>query len=148
MPPECPSRATRSSGPLLDPDVVFPESEHISTQLPDTKTVIGLVKFIQKKGHGSKTEGEVLREVGKLVYTKWWHDTVYCIALSSVVKRVTKLWGEFKEGVKRWRAGRLSSAAVKRYKEIVEEKDTLFDVYAQEKEGPLHRGLGGQNVTC
>ena len=134
MPPECPPRTTRASGPLLDPDVVFPEVEKISSQLPDLKTVIGLVKSLLKKGNGWKTEKEVFVEVAKLVYTKWWHDTVYCIAISSVVKRVTKLWGELKEGVKRWRAGRSGSAAVKRYTQIVEERDTLFDIFAHEKE--------------
>ena len=134
MPPECPPRTTRASGPLLDPDVVFPEVEKISSQLPDLKTVIGLVKSLLKKGNGWKTEKEVFVEVAKLVYTKWWHDTVYCIAISSVVKRVTKLWGELKEGVKRWRAGRSGSAAVKRYTQIVEERDTLFNIFAHEKE--------------
>ena len=109
MPPGCPStsRATRSSGPLLDPEIVFPECEQVSTQLPDIKMVIGLVKFIQKRNSGPGwDELRILREVTKLVYTKWWHDTVYCISLRAVDKRVTKLWNEYKEGLKRLRAGR------------------------------------------
>ena len=97
--------------------------------------VIGLVKSIQKVGAGAGgLETKNLLEVSKLVYTKWWHDTVYCISFSATVKRVTKLWGEYKEGLKRLRAGRENSAAVKRYKEIVAEKDHLFDIFAHEKE--------------
>ena len=135
MPPECPSRATRSSGPLLDPEIVFPECERVSTQLPDIKTVIGLFKFIQRRNVGpGGSESRILREVSKCVYTKWWHDTVYCVNFETTVKKVSKLWGEYKEGLKRLRAGRESSAAVARYKEIVAQKDQLFDIYAYEKE--------------
>ena len=135
MPPPCPSRATRSSGPLLDPEIVFPECERVSTQLPDIKMVIGLYKFIQRRNIGpGGSESRILREVSKLVYTKWWHDTVYCVSFETTVRKVSKLWKEYKEGLKRLRDGRESSAAVKRYKEIVAEKDHLFDIFAHEKE--------------
>ena len=135
MPPEANSRATRSAGPLLDPDINFPACERVSKQLPDIKMVIGLVKFLLSKTHGPDgSEPKIVREVGKLVYTKWWHDTVYCISLNAVVKRVQKLWAEYKEGLKRLRAGRDKSAPVQRYKEIIAQKDHLFDVFAHEKD--------------
>ena len=134
MPPEVNARLTRSAGPLLDPDIVFPQCEKVSKQLPDIKTVIGLVKFLFSKTHGPQgSETKIVREVGKLVYSKWWHDTVYSIGIDAVVKRVQKLWGEYKEGVKRLRAGRDKSAPAQRYKEIVAQKDELFDVFAHEK---------------
>ena len=132
------SKMTRSSGPAMDPDVNFPETEKITTQLPDFKTVIGLIKFIMKKESGRKSEGEIMREVGKLVYTKWWHDTVYCIGLNDVVNRVHKLWREIKEGLKRLKAGRDTSSAALRYKEIVVEIDSLFDIFATDKERREH----------
>ena len=122
----------------MDPEVNFPETEKITTQLPDFKTVIGLIKFIMKKENGRKSEGEIMREVGKLVYTKWWHDTVYCIGLNAVVNRVKKLWREIKEGLKRLKAGRDTSSAALRYKEIVVEKDSLFDIFAKDKERREH----------
>ena len=129
-----PPKGTRSSGPVLDPDLVFVESQRLTTQLPDIKTVIGLIKFHKRKDNGRKTEGQVLREVAKLIYTKWWHDTVYCITISGIVKKVTKLWKEYREGVKRMNAGRDTSTATQKYKDICRDKDKLFDVFANEKE--------------
>ena len=106
------SMATRSSGPVLNPDLTFPECARLSTQLPDAETVVGLTKFYLREGQGVASEKAVLREVSKLLYTKWMHDTVYCISLPSIVKKVTKLWHEYKEGVRRLREGRENSAAV------------------------------------
>ena len=127
------SRGTRSSGPVLDPNLVFPECKRPTTQLPDIKMVIGMIKFWLREGTGVVSEGAVLREVSKLVYTKWWHDTVYCIHLDTVVYRVKNLWKDFKEGVKRMKAGRDASAAVQRYKDIVQDKDLLFDIFPKDK---------------
>ena len=132
------SKKTRSSGPVLDPEENFPEAQKINTQLPGSKTLIGLIKFLMRKENGRKSEGEIMREVGKLVYTKWYHDTVYCIGQNAVVNRVQKLWRETKEGLKRLKAGRDTSTAALRYKEIVAEKDSLFDIFAKDKERRDH----------
>ena len=128
------SKETWSSGPGLDPDIVFPECRSLTTKLPDIKTTLGLIKFHVRVGTGKiRNVGEVLREVSKLVYSKWWHDTVYCITLDAVVKKLTKLWGEYKDGVKRKREGRLTSTAVLRYIEIVQTKNQLFDIFPKDK---------------
>ena len=108
--------STRSNGPVLNPDLVFVEYQKPTTQLPDIACVIGMVKFHLREGMGIRSEKSVMREVSKQVYSKWWHDTVYCISLEGIVKKVTKLWTEYKEGVKRLRAGRETSGAVVRYK--------------------------------
>ena len=117
--------ATRSSGPVLDPDLVFPECSSLTTHLPDNKTVIGLIKFHLKDG----SSAEAIRRVSKLIYAKWKHDTVYCIALEAVVKKVTKFWSIYKEGVMQLRAGREKSSAVQKYKEMVENKKALFEIF-------------------
>ena len=122
IPPKT-QRGTRSSGPVLDPDLVFTECQRPTTQLPDIKTVIGMIKFWMRDGTGVVSDGAVIREVSKLIYTKWWHDTVYCIHLNTVVYRVTNLWKDIKEGVKRMKAGRDTAAAVQCYKDIVQDKD-------------------------
>ena len=70
------------------------------------QTVIGLIKFHLKDG----SSPEAIRVVSKLIYAKWKHDTVYCIALEAVVKKVTKFWSIYKEGVMRLRAGREKSS--------------------------------------
>ena len=63
-----PSKETRSSGPVLDPDLVFPECRSLTTQLPDIKTTLGLIKFHVRVGTGKiGGVGEVLRQVSKLV---------------------------------------------------------------------------------
>ena len=89
------------------------------------QTVLGLIKFHLKDG----SSPEAIRVVSKLIYAKWKHDTVYCIALEAVVKKVTKFWSIYKEGVMRLRAGREKSSAVQKYKEMVENKKALFDIF-------------------
>ena len=51
--------ATRSSGPVLNPDIVFPECPKLTTQLPDNETVIGLIKSNFREGNGAVSEREV-----------------------------------------------------------------------------------------
>ena len=73
------SKETWSSGPGLDPDIVFPECRSLTTKLPDIKTTLGLIKFHVRVGTGKiRHVGEVLREVSKLVYSKW-HITVLLV---------------------------------------------------------------------
>ena len=68
-------------------------------------------------------------EVSKVIYSKWMHDTIYCISLEAILKRLTKFWIAYKEGVKRLRDGRESSVAVQKYKDMVQQKKTLFDIF-------------------
>ena len=90
----------------MDADLVFPECPKPTTQLPDIACVIGMVKFNLRVKVGAvvKSEKEVIREVAKLVYSKWWHDTVYCLTVEGIVWRITELYKQYKEGWKRLRA--------------------------------------------
>ena len=85
------SASTRSSGPVLDPDFVFPAVSKLSTQLPDIGSVIGMVRHHMRAGFGVRSEVDVIREVAKQVYSKWWHDTIYCISLEGIIHRITTL---------------------------------------------------------
>ena len=72
-------RSTRSSGPILSPDQVFPplETFHPPTQLPTYGSIISMTRFIlEVKDLGRATEREGIREVAKVVYAKYYHDTV------------------------------------------------------------------------
>ena len=124
-------KCTRSDGPIMDADLVFPECPKPTTQLPDIACVIGMVKFNLRVKVGAvvKSEKEVIREVAKLVYSKWWHDTVYCLTVEGIVWRITELYKQYKEGWKRLRAGRETSAAAMQYTQIVETRFHLFDIF-------------------
>ena len=115
----------------MDADLVFPECPKPTTQLPDIACVIGMVKFNLRVKVGAvvKSEKEVIREVAKLVYSKWWHDTVYCLTVEGIVWRITELYKQYKEGWKRLRAGRETSAAAMQYTQIVETRFHLFDIF-------------------
>ena len=95
------AKQTRSSGPILEPEFAFPEVKKTSTQLPDYASIIGLVRYHLRIGFGKKSEKDCIREVAKLVYSKWWHDTVYCLTLNAVVYKITTVYKQFKEGWKR-----------------------------------------------
>ena len=123
------SKNTRASGPLLDPVVIFPECPRTTSQLPDIATVIGLIKYYLREGKCSKSEKDVVREVAKLVYSKWWHDTVYCITMDGIVYKMTELYKQYKDGWLRLKQGRDKSVAAEKYKELVEKKNHLFDIF-------------------
>ena len=126
------SASTRSSGPVLDPDFVFPAVSKLSTQLPDIGSVIGMVRHHMRVGFGVRSEVDVIREVAKQVYSKWWHDTIYCISLEGIIHRITSLHKQVKEGWKRLKAGRINSDPAKKYKEIVDSKNKLFDIFPED----------------
>jgi hypothetical protein len=123
------SKNTRASGPLLDPVVIFPECPRTTPPLPDIATVIGLIKYHLREGKCGKSEKDVVREVAKLVYSKWWHDTVYCITMDGIVYKMTELYKQYKDGWLRLKQGRDKSVAAEKYKELVEKKNHLFDIF-------------------
>ena len=121
------SRATRSSGPLLDANVVFPPLkcfEH-PNKLPTVKSVIGCLKYLTEAKNSHES---AVKEVAKRVYCKYYHDTVCCSNIRGIERRITKLWSNFREGRKRIASGRKGGSAVEAYKKIITEADKLFDV--------------------
>ena len=91
---------TRSSGGLLHPDVMFPSLPKFDhpKKLPTNLSVVGVLRYLTE----AKFSHDVaVREVSKLVYAKWFHDTVYCISLQGIQKKLRKMWDEFRKGKKR-----------------------------------------------
>ena len=92
----------RSGGPLLDPEVVFPPLKKYvpGSQLPTNGSVISMVRFMLLGGGGGRgvTMSVCLREVAKQVYSKYYHDTVYCVSISTIQRRLKELMEVFNQG--------------------------------------------------
>ena len=69
-----------------------------------------------------------------MMYSKWYHDTVYCINPLAILKCIEKEWNIFEEGKKRIRSGRLTGKAVAQYKQMRDRSHKLFDVAASTTE--------------
>ena len=54
------------------------------------------------------TTNEAINEVKKKVYSKWYHDTVYCATPAFIGKRIGKECNIFEEGKKMIHLGRLT----------------------------------------
>ena len=61
---------------------------------------------------------------------QWFHDTVYCIPVNGVNRKLENVWKTFLEGRKRLSAGQ-SGKAVDNYKVLAEQTDKLFDIRAE-----------------
>ena len=125
--------STRSSGALLHPDVEFPILVKFKdpTKLPTYLSVIGVLRHLTES---KLTHEEAVCEVSKLVYAKWFHDTVYCITLQGIRKKMTKIWKIFREGNKRYREGKTSGKAIEEYTKLTKTAKKLFDIYTTDEE--------------
>ena len=127
MPPK-----TRNKSGGIDPAVVFPSMPQFmpSSQLPTNKSILGVLLHMTSGGAAQTKHSDAVREVSKLTYAKWYHDTVFCISLSSVVRRVDEMWQTFREGRRRYGEGRVDGKAMEKYKELVNNVNKLFDIGA------------------
>ena len=125
MPPK-----TRHQSGDINPDVEFPVLDQFQrpTQLPTYKSVIGVLQSLTAGGKVNRSHDEAVREVAKQLYAKWFHDTVYCLALNTVQDRLRKDWEIFREGRKRFQAGRMTGKSIDAFKELAEKKDRLYDI--------------------
>ena len=133
------SKRTRAKSGGMEPDVVFPSIPSFvpKSQLPTTKSIIGVLRHLTA-GRAAQTRHDMaVKEVSKQVYAKWYHDTIYCMSLRSIERKVGELWGVFREGKKRYAAGRSDGKAITRYKEIAEKAEQLFDVFASTEKREL-----------
>ena len=129
------ARSRRSGGPVYDPDMDFPPYPKFQPveKLPTIKSVICMVRDILGGGIKGITEKMAIREVAKQVHCKWYVDTVYCLSLSSINRKLTEVYKTFSEGKKRMQeVGKETSAGVIKYKQLVGERDKLFDVFQKD----------------
>ena len=125
--------STRSSGCLLHPDVTFPSLAKFDNpkKLPTNGSVIGVLRHLTENKF---THDDAVVEVSKLVYSKWFHDTVYCITLQAIRKKMRKMWDIFREGRKRYQEGKTSGKAIDQFTKLTSVSDDLFDIYTENNE--------------
>ena len=103
---------TRHKSGGLDPSVVFPVLSNFSppTMLPTHRSIIGVLQNVIKGSPGATqiSTKDAVREVAKMIYAKYYHDTVYCISLPGIIYKLDKIWSIFKAGQKRFNAGRMT----------------------------------------
>ena len=133
---------TRSAGPVFAIDLAFPQLQIYSpvTKLPSLASVVGMLRYYTdptKLGRGRTKEAGVA-EVAKQVYAKWYHDSVTCITMKGLKKKLDNLLNQVKEGHKRYQQeGKESQKrkALVDYKEMVYKKDQLFDIFPRKANG-------------
>ena len=130
-------RRTRSDDKVkeFDCDKDFPPQKFFKppTKLPTVQSVICMIRYHLEKGIGSVTKDMAIREVTKQIYAKYYHDTVYCVSLTTIQRRIDALWKKFNEGRKRYgQKGKEMSKAVMDYQDLFQKKNELFDVYAED----------------
>ena len=103
---------------------------HDNAKLPTNKSIIGVLRNLTEKKFSHDV---AIAEVSKLVYAKYFHDTVYCQSKSTIRRKMKKLWDTFKEGRKRWAAGRTDGKAIESYNQLRESAEELFDVYPEDE---------------
>ena len=129
-------RTGRSSGPVYNPDLDFPPSPKFqpADKLPTIKSVVCQVRYHMgvsgKGGVKGITEKMAIRETAKQVSCKWYSDTVCCLPLRTIERRLEVIYKIFSEGKKRLQEkGKENSPAAVKYRELSDNKDDLFDVY-------------------
>ena len=124
--------STRCSGALVHPDVVFPSLLKFDSpkKLPTNGSIIGVLKQLTESKFSHE---DSIVEVSKLVLAKWFHDTVYCITLQGIRKKMKKMCDIFREGRKRYQEGKTKGKAIDQYTKWNHEIDQLFDIYTENR---------------
>ena len=135
--------ATRSAAPVADLDFdlneAFPQMKmfHPGNKLPTIASVVGMIrhyKSLSKGLKGKQMTGKVaLREVAKILEAKWYHDSLPCIDFEALVKRLDGLYTTVLNGSRDMRRA-VNRTTTTKYKELVGDKDKLYDIFETDKE--------------
>ena len=71
------------------------------------KGVVGVMRHLTS---AKVAHDKTAKEVSKLLYVKWFHDTVYCIPVNGIKRKLENVWMKFRKGRKRLSAGRSGKA--------------------------------------
>ena len=105
-------KLTRNSV-ITPPDVAFPHVEKFSTRLPTYGEVIGVLRKIVEDTKTNIRLRDALNTVANMVYSKYHHDTIYCISFAAILKRIEKDWETFKKGKVRCLSGKTTGSEIK-----------------------------------
>ena len=119
--------STRSSQPI--PEDPFPPIErfHHKAKLPTYKDIIGVIRYMTNQKHPTNM---VTQEVAKRVYSKWYHDCIFCHSISTIKRRVDAAWKVYYDYKKRCKE---TGVAADKFRELKDKANKLFDVYADDK---------------
>ena len=84
---------TQSRDKAFDADRDFAPSKDFqpSTKLSTIKSAIGMLRYhLEREGKGTVTNAMAVREVANQVYAKCFHDTAFCVSVSTIQRRVEK----------------------------------------------------------
>ena len=108
----------------------FPPSAKFQppSKLPTVTSVVGRVRHLTQGGKYQMKREDASKQVALEIESKYYHDTVYCIPLRTIERKVDKLMQTYINGKARLLEGRENDQVVKEYKELILEKDKLFNV--------------------
>ena len=117
---------------IKSPDMVFPALLGFTqpTKLPLTRDVIGVLRGIQEDPSKCRPIAEVCWSVADMIYSKYHHDTVYCISIQRIAKKLDNDWKIFKDCRKRVFGGRTSGKEVQKCIGLANKADKLYEVAA------------------
>ena len=78
-----------------------------------------------------------------MIYAKWYHDSIPCMSMSTLVKRLGSLLMAVVDDYKRYqqqlKAGKGELKVMAEYKSLVFKKDELFDIFPRKTNGEEDR---------
>ena len=82
-----------TSGTLLHPYIEFPTMEKFlhKGKLPTIKSLIWVLRHLTIGGKKNVEHKTAVTKVGKLVYSKWYHDSVYYLSFRSMERKLCDL---------------------------------------------------------
>ena len=108
--------------------------------------LLGVLRNILEEKTSNVPTKEAMETVADMIYSKYHHDTVYCIGVRGIQKRPEKDWEIFKKGKRRFNAGRSTGCEIENYKKLTDKADKLYDVAATEKSQKFTESLN--NVSA
>ena len=101
---------------------------------------MGMLRYYTDKTMvGRKTRSSGVAEVAKKIYATWYHDNIPCISHCALRTKLGKLLDLIQEGHHRYqeqvKQGKGEWKVVTDYKQLVHNKDQLFDIFPKNKNG-------------
>ena len=88
---------------------------------------MGRVRYLTKGGKHQEKKDMALKQVAMEVESKYYHDTIYCMPSRAIYRKLENMMSIFKEGKSRLLEGRDTLKVVQEYKDLILDKDKLFD---------------------
>ena len=124
-------KSRRQSGEIIWESDHFPPCSKFQppSKLPTIKSVVGRVRYLTMGGKHQERKDMAIKQVAMEVESKYYHDTVYCMPIRTILRKLENVMSIYKNGKARLLEGNRDSAkVVQEYKDLILEKDKLFEV--------------------